>query len=337
MLGKVTKKHYVEFLVHTPVNYTSSNLASHLDNVSHDAVSDFLSREKATSRQIWELAEKIINNKDDGFLIVDDSVQDKNYSQKTELVRPQYSGTTHSIVRGIGVINLVHYQKDSGFNPIDYRLYSPDQDGKTKNEHAREMITKAKSEKNITAKTVLMDSYYASVDNLKLINRLGLFFVTQLKSNRCISLSKKGGYIHLADIEWTPERLQFGLSVKLKELPFRVQLFKVTAPNGDIDWVVTNHPEKTSSDVIQEENTIRWKIEEMHRELKQLTGTEKCQSRKLRSQRNHISYCYQAWFALKKKAREVGETAYAIHNGLYSEFLKAVLKNPVIPAYHLCT
>jgi len=337
MLGKVTKKQYVEYLVHTPVNYTSSNLANHLENVSHDAVSDFLAREKATSRQIWELAETIIANQDDGFLIVDDSVQDKNYSQKTDLVKYQYSGTVHDVIKGIGIVNLVHYHKDSGFNPVDYRLYAPQQDGKTKNEHAREMIISAKTDKAIKAKTVLMDSYYASVDNLKLIARMGLFFVTQLKSNRCINLTKEGGYIHLADIDWTTERSQFGVSVKLKELPFRVQLFKVAAPNGDIDWVITNHPEKISSDVIQEENTVRWKIEELHRELKQLTGTEKCQARKPRSQRNHISYCYQAWFSLKKKARETGKTIYDLHNKLFSDYLKTILKNPIVPAYHLCT
>jgi hypothetical protein len=34
---------------------------------------------------------------------------------------------------------------------------------------------------------------------------------------------------------------------------------------------------------------IRWKVEEFHRELKQLTGVESCQCRKGRIQRNHIA------------------------------------------------
>ncbi len=78
--------------------------------------------------------------------------------------------------------------------------------------------------------------------------------MTTLKDNRLVSLSKEQGYIHLQDIEWTPERLEHGVSVKLKEVPFRVQLFKVVATNGDIEWVITNHPQGSfTSQAIQKE------------------------------------------------------------------------------------
>jgi len=233
------------------------------------------------------------------------------------------------------VVNLVHYDKKSGFNPIDYRVYAPMQDGKTKQEHAQEMVMAAKLEKGIKAPILLMDSFYASVKNFKLFHRMGIIFVSQLKANRLVSLSKEGGYIHMQELEWTEEAIKGGISVKLKELPFRLQLFKVVAPNGDIDWVITNHPDHVTSEVVQKENDIRWKIEEMHRELKQLTGIEKCQARKARIQRNHISYCYSAWFSIKQKAREAEPTVYAVRNNLFSEYLKAVLRQPIIPAYHL--
>ncbi len=165
-----------------------------------------------------------------------------------------------------------------------------------------------------------------------MIHRMGMQFVTTLKENRLISLSKKGGYIHLQEIEWIEEQLQYGIEIKLQEVPFHVQLFKLVAPDGNIDWVITNCPEKISIDLVQQENKVRWHIETMHRELKQLTGIEKCQSRKQRSQRNHISYCYQAWFALKRKAKEMEKTVYAVRTELFSEYLKAILKNPIIPA-----
>ena len=35
-----------------------------------------------------------------------------------------------------------------------------------------------------------------------------------------MSLKQAEGYIHLDPIEWTPERLQRGVVVKLKEVPF---------------------------------------------------------------------------------------------------------------------
>lgn len=331
----VTKKQYIEYLLHTPINYTGTNLANHLEAVSHDAVNDFLHREKATSRQVWELARDVIQDGETSFLILDDSVADKNYSQKIELVKKQYSGATHSLVRGIDVVNLVHYDSKSGLNPIDYRIYAPMQDGKTKQVRAQEMVIAAKHEKGIQAPILLMDSFYASVKNLKLFHRMGMIFVSQLKANRLVSLSKEGGYIHMQELAWDEHAMQYSISVKLKELPFRLQLFKVVAPNGDIDWVVTNHPKKITLDVVQKENDVRWKIEEMHRELKQLTGIEKCQARKARVQRNHIAYCYQVWFSIKKKAREAETTVYAVRNTLFSEYLKTVLRQPIIPAYHL--
>ena len=332
----VTKKQYIEYLLHTPINYTGTNLANHLEDVSHDAVSDYLSREKATARQVWELAKEIIKDDAKSYLIVDDSVQDKRYSRKIELVKNQYSGAEHGLVNGIGIVNLVHSDGNT-FAPIDYRLYAPIQDGKTKNEHFREMLIAAKKEKGIKAEIILFDSWYASVENLKLIHRMPMKFVTTLKENRLISLSKEGGYIQLEDIEWTDERKHYGVEIKLQEVPFHVQLFKLVATNGDIDWVITNCPEKISADLVQQENKVRWNIETMHRELKQLTGIEKCQARKGRSQRNHISYCYQAWFALKKKAKEADITVYALRNNLFSEYLKTVLRQPIIPAYHLAT
>ena len=47
-------------------------------------------------------------------LIVDDSVQDKRYSKKIEMVKLQYSGAAGGLVRGIGVINLVHTSAQEG-------------------------------------------------------------------------------------------------------------------------------------------------------------------------------------------------------------------------------
>ena len=128
----------------------------------------------------------------DACLIVDDSVQDKRYSRFIELVKRQYSGAEHGLVRGIDVVNLVHSTGVSGeFYPIDYRIYAPEQDGKTKNDHFREMVIQAVSDKRLHAKTILFDSWYASVDNLKLVHRLGLRFFTTLKANRLVSLTPK--------------------------------------------------------------------------------------------------------------------------------------------------
>ena len=175
-----------------------------------------------------------------------------------------------------------------------------------------------------------------------MIHRARRVFITTLKANRLVSLSKETGYVHLDETEWTAERERTGVRVKLKEMPFHVQLFKVVAPDGDIDWVVTNRlellaasddsaSELTTGDV-QNENALRWQIEEMHRALKQLCGTEKCQCRKQRSQRNHLALCYHAYLSLKVKAEAMGQTLYQVRSGLFRAYLCAELRHPRIPA-----
>jgi hypothetical protein len=227
---------------------------------------------------------------------------------------------------------MVHYDGHN-YYPIDYQIYAPKVNGLTKNDLFAVMLMAAKTKKAIRARTVLFDSWYASVANLKLVKFLDMVFVAPIKDNRLVSLTKDDGYLHVQNIDWTPYRMTYGVSVKLKELPFRVRLFKVVATNGDIDWIITNHPDLLPTSAIQTLNTQRWSIEQFHRELKQLTGSEKCQCRKARSQRNHLGYCYLAWVALKVKARELGITVYQVRTRIFDAFLTIALQHPPISAY----
>jgi DDE superfamily endonuclease len=330
----ITKKQYVEYLISTPKNWTCTYLAEHLEEVSHDVVNDFLRQKRFMPREVWKLVKDRIEDSEEACLIVDDSVQDKRYSRFIELVRAQYSGTDHRVIKGIGVVNLVHSGgKEEDFYPIDYRVYAPDVDGKTKNDHFQEMFVNAVDQKQLQARTILFDGWYASAENLKLIHRRKRTFFTTLKSNRLVSLSKEQGYLHLEEVEWTADRLAHGVVVKLKEVPFHVRLFKLVAPDGDMDWVITNDLDETvTAQVAEESSDVRWQVEELHRGLKQLTGTERGQCRAARAQRNHLACCYHAWVSLKVKANELGHTMYALPESLFSHYLRAELQHPHIVA-----
>lgn len=332
----LTKKQYVEYLISTPVNYTCSNLSEHQTGgqvLSHDAVSNFLKREKFTPRQLWDVVSPHLNLSKDGFLIADDSVQDKRYSKFIDLVKKQYSGNEHGLVRGIGLVNLVYSSgAENDFFPIDYRIYDDKTDGKTKNEHFREMFIHAVANKPLPCRTILFDSWYSSVDNLKLVHRLGWTFFTTLKNNRMVSLSKGTGYVHLQDVEWSDGQLQKGIEVKLKEVPFLVKLFKIVATNGDIDWVVTNDLACADVLITAQKKDISWHIEQFHREFKQLTGSEKCQCRSQRAQRNHLACCYHAWVSMKIQAKSIKISIYQLHKNLLKPFLIEIIANPKVKA-----
>ena len=85
----ITKNQYIEYLLNTPINYTCSNLAEHLEKVSHDSVTDFLQNSKFTPLELWELVKNRIDDSEEAFLIVDDSVQNKQYSHSIETVKLQ--------------------------------------------------------------------------------------------------------------------------------------------------------------------------------------------------------------------------------------------------------
>ncbi len=330
----IVKSEYIEYLLSTPLNYTCTNMAEHKDNISHDIVNEFLRKNNFNSSDLWSLVRPYIEDSQNSFIIADDSVQDKRYSNFIELVKRQYSGNEHGLVKGIGLVNMVHSTGKTGdFFPIDYRIYHPESDNKTKNEHFREMFLRLITHKQLKTKTILFDSWYASTDNLKLIHRNGWTFFTTLKSNRMISLSKETGYQHLDTLIFCEQNLKEGLLVKLKEVPFGIKLFKLVAKDGSIEWLITNNLDASVHlDTASLNNQIRWQIEEFHRSFKQVTGAEKCQCRKARCQRNHIACCYHAWISITVFAKNVGKTIYQLRKELFSDYLKRELINPRIRA-----
>src|SRR2546426_2387056 len=259
----ITKKQYVEYLVSTPKNGTCTYLAEHLEDVSHDVVNEFLRQKRFMPREVWKLVKDRIEASKDACLIVEDSVHDKRYCRFMELVRAQYSGNEQRVVRGIGVVSLVHRGgKDEDFYPLDSRGSAPDIDGKTKNDHFQERFVNAIDPKQIQARTLLFEGWYAAAENLQLIHRRKRTFFTTLKSNRLVRVSKAQGSIQVEELEWTPERVAHGVIVKLTEVPFKVRVFKLVAPDGALDWVITHDlAETVTAQVAEDSSDGRWQVE----------------------------------------------------------------------------
>ncbi|MER2511308.1 MAG: transposase [Nitrosomonas ureae] len=134
-----TKEHYIQYLISTPVNYTCTHLADHMEGTSHDAINDYLHRGKVTARDLWKLAASLIADRPEAYLIIDDSVQEKPHAHRMDLVKRQYSGNTHRVVKGIGIVNLVHSAGED-YYPIDFRIYAPQVDGLSKNDHFHDLL-----------------------------------------------------------------------------------------------------------------------------------------------------------------------------------------------------
>ncbi len=127
-------------------------------------------------------------------------------------------------------------------------------------------------------------------------------------------------------------QLASGKIIKIKGFPRdkKVRLFWATVSTNRTEYIATNDLNYQSTDDVEFEIQTRWKIEEFHREIKQLTGLEFCQCRRATIQKNHIACAMLVWNHLKKMANVMGKTIYQLKHQLSSKYLVCELKYPTI-------
>jgi len=331
---RVTRLDYCQYLLASQINYTLTNFAEHAAIFSHDAANRYLAGDEIRPRLVWENVKGQVVQTPYGFVVFDDTVLDKNFSKSIELVRSQYSGNAHKVIKGIGVVTCVYVNPQiDQFWIIDYRIYDPDGDGKSKLDHMTDMLLQCVSQKELLFWAVLMDSWYASKDMMLQIERLGKIYYCPLKDNRQVDDS--GGtkpYQRVDSLSWSESEEQHGKRIKIKGFPgsHKVKLFRVALSTQRTDYIVTNEMEQDNVEVVQDVCGFRWKVEQFHRETKQLTGLEGNQCRKARIVRNHIGCAILVWVRLKQVAVETQRTVYQVKHGLLSDYLRQQLKSPSV-------
>jgi Transposase DDE domain len=332
MKEPVTRLDYCQYLLVSQINYTLTNFADHCEQFSHDALNRYLRGERITPRLVWENVRGQVVPTPCGYVLFDDTVLDTNYSFAIDLVRRQYSGNAKTVIKGIGVVTCVYVNPDTDqFWLIDYRIYDPDGDGQSKLDHVHEMLTNAVYQKQLPFQAVLMDTWYATRDLMVGIASLHKLYYCPLKDNR--QGDDSGGaqpFRRVDALEWSPTELAHGKRVKIKGFPkdHKVQLFRVAVSTHRTDYVVTNDLTQDSTEATQKACGFRWKIEQLHREGKQVTGLERCQCRTARIQRNHIGCALLVWVRLKALAAHTGRTVYQLKHGLLDDYLMQQLRNP---------
>jgi hypothetical protein len=294
---------YVDFLIASQKQYSGSELSKVSPiGMSHDSVNRWLRKNKLTPKMVWKNAEPMIDP-EKGYLIIDDTLLDKPYARQMALAKKQYSGKHHGLVNGINLVNML-WTDGEKIIPVDYRAYDISRDGKTKNNHAQEMLNFAET-RGFSPDYVLMDSWYSSIDNLKNIEKKKWKWIAALKSNRLVSLVQ-GTYLPVSDLDWTKKLVR---KVWLKAYGF-VLVSKIVFPNGDITYIATNDLSLDDSETMKSHSVHRWKIENFHRGIKQCCGIERCYSTLERSQRNHILCAFLAFLKLELERIQKGVSWY---------------------------
>lgn len=315
---------YINFLMATQKAYSCSEAEKVQpegeNKPAHDAINRLLHRLEPTSEQLWQEAQGLIES-NQGILVLDDTLLDKFYAKRMDLVTRQWSGKHKRVVKGINLTSLLWTDGDKHI-PCDYRLYEKAVDGATKNDHFRDMI-KIAHQRGFQPECVAFDSWFSALANLKLINSYGWTWLTRLKKNRSVNPDGKGNQA-IKDIE-LPSNGN-GRVVHLKGYGF-IRVFKIVAPDGDIDYWATNDLKMGELQRLQWAE-FEWSIEEYHRGLKQCCGVEKAQVRSSRAQRNHIGLAIRAFLRFEINWFNTGISCYEAKTSIIREAVRSYLSAP---------
>lgn len=315
---------YIHFLIAAQKVFSSmeaSKTHPATENVpAHDAYTRLLQRLPPDSQALWQEVQGCVETQG-GVLIIDDTTLDKPYASKMGLVTQHWSGKHGRVVRGINLISLVRVNGGSCL-PCDFRLYNKAQDGLTKNDHFRQMI-KIANERGFHPELVAFDSWYASLENLKLLRRQRWDWLTQLPSNRQVSIDRSGNRA-IREI-LIPAA---GRAVHLKGYGW-IKVFKTVGTNGDFEYWATSKLDMSLQQAAFYALDA-WQAEVYHRGLKQCTGVERAQFRLEISQRNHIGLAIRAFVRLELHRLRTEASWYETKASIIRSAIRAYLAHPTV-------
>ena len=322
----ITDLDYINFLVAAQCDVSCVKAAEcYTENgivVAHDKINRFLTRQSLTPETLWNEVERFVEKRN-GWLILDDTVLDKIYSEQIELTYYHWSGKHHKIVKGIGLITLVWTDGVNTF-PVDYRIYDKDGDELSKNDHFRDMV-KTASDRGFQPYFVMFDSWYSGIDNLKCIDTLGWNWFSRIKKNRMVNPDKTGN--RPVSALTIPDD---GMTVHMKKYGF-VRVFHTVNKDGRDRFWASNFLIMGAQDR-KNLQAICWSIENYHRALKELCCVEKCKIRKEAGQRNHINCSLRAFIRLEVSNQINNITIY---NAKWEIVKPAIAKYLINPKYAL--
>ena len=343
-MAKIVTSDYAQMLLNGVDNFTATYFSEVIGTVSHDTIGRSIATIKLSPKVVREKALELIIPSANGYIAIDDTVMDKSSSEEIEIASAQYSGQKHGITTGIGVVTLVYINPElDKYWILDYRIYDKATDGKKKTEHALEMIEYWQTINELHPKrapftTVLIDAGYTCKKIMQYVIRINKYFYGVMPKSRKVSyeqINQTTGeiqiiYKHVEELDWNHSELkEHGKLVCVDFLPkdIKLKLFLVTAKHR-VEYLVTNQVSTKTTEDAKQVGSFRWKIEQFHREVKQLTGVSKCQARKGRKQRNHIAIAFVVWHQLNKLAEQMKTTMYEVKHIPLREYQKQLWRNP---------
>lgn len=331
---------YSDYLLSSYSSTTATGLSALMDQViSHDQVSRMLSSQRLEPKDWWRMVKPHVRTiqRDDGVMIIDDSIVEKPYTDENEIICWHYDHAKGKTVKGLNFITTLYVVDDISL-PVSYRLIAKtetyvDKKGQekrrsptTKNEHYREMLQYA-VRNQIPFRYVLNDLWFASAENMRFVKHvLDKEFIMALKANRKVALSaeekRQGQYQRLDQLASPEETLT---TIYLEHVPFPLHLLRQVFTNADdstgVRYLVTSDL-TLNADHLATLYQKRWKVEEYHRSLKQNASLNKSPTRTRTTQSNHFVAALCAFTKLELLKVRTRKNHYALKSQLYISALR---------------
>ena len=333
---------YTDYLISSFRLTTATGMAHLLnDAISHDKITGFLSAREFTSADLWHIVKPLVRQveRPEAVLIIDDSIEEKPYTDENALICWHFDHTKNASVKGINFLTTLYQVGDISL-PVAFDLVTKTEmviDKKsgnarristlTKNERFRSML-KACVHNRIAFRYVLNDAWYASSENMKFIAAtLKKQFIMPLKANRKVALSlaaKRCG--HYQAVETLALEARAVQQIYVEEVGFPLLLTKQVFTNEDRStgtlYLVTNDvtlDAEQMTDLYQK----RWKVEEYHKSLKQNASLAKSPTRTTTTQRNHFFAAVCAFVKLETLRLKTKLNHFALKSKLYISALQS--------------
>lgn len=326
---------YTDYLISSFGAATATGLSEMVDGtVSHDRVTRFLSEREYTSRDLWLQVKKTVREIecDDAVLIFDDTIQEKPWTDESELICWHFDHGQNRTVKGMNLLNALYHSGGVSI-PVDFRLIRKPirfcdvatrqvkrASEVTKNELLQEMFRQC-VHNQVKFRYVLMDSWFAAKDNFDLILARGKHFVAARKDNRRVALSEadkqQGRFVRVDSLGLTDKQAVRGW---LKGFEHEVLLVGRVFTNKDGS---TGRLNLVCSDLTCDGERVadlhqkRWRIEDYHKSLKSNAALAKSPTRTLRTQQNHVFLTICAVFKLERLKMVHKLNHFALRTKLY--------------------
>jgi len=332
---------YTDYLLSSFGPTTATGLSKLMDGaISHDQVSRMLASPRKTSKDWWRMVKPEVRKIEhvDGVMIVDDSIEEKVYTDENEIICWHYDHAKGRNVKGINFLTSLYYAQGVAL-PVAFEIVSKTEkymDKKTGKEKRRSKITKneyyrrmlqATCRNNIPFRYVLNDIWFAAAENMCFVKLdLKKDFIMALKSNRKVALSaddkSKGKYQRIDQLEVPEGSTQI---IYLEGVPFPLHLVRQVFTNEDgstgVRYLVTNDLTLNADQII----TIyqkRWKVEEYHRSLKQNASLAKSPTRTETTQTNHFVASLWSFVKIELLKVQTNKNHYQLKAHLYCSALR---------------